>query len=145
MVETWSPRFHRWFLSEVPKQSRLRIPQDNPCLRAVISFIRCLLKQQSKGLTKLYSVETNPLQAKESDAVKAWPQVNQLMKNRDNGQVHIDPLTFSCFGICFFKAIALAAMIAQQNPLMTGCMSDFFNQIWQISGFPQFFMLTSEC
>ena len=38
------------------KQSRLQIPQDNPCSRKATSSMRHLLKQQSKGLTKLYSV-----------------------------------------------------------------------------------------
>ena len=71
MVETQSPRFLWWLLREVPKQSRLWIPQDSPCLRKVISFIRYLLKQQSKGLTKLHPVWTKPLQARgEMDSCK---------------------------------------------------------------------------
>ena len=46
---------------------RLRIPQDNPCSRKVTSSIRYLLKQQSKGLTKLSSVQINP--SKDRDGV----------------------------------------------------------------------------
>ena len=62
-VETLSPRFHWWSLRSVPRQSRLQIPQDNPCSREVISLMRCSLKQQTKGLTELCPVQTNPFLA----------------------------------------------------------------------------------
>ena len=42
------------------EQSRLRIPQDNPCLLIVTLFIQRLLKQQTKRLTKLCLVQTSP-------------------------------------------------------------------------------------
>ena len=61
-VETLSPRFHWWPLRSVPKQSRLWIPQDNPCSRKVVLFMRCSLKQQTKGLTELCPVQTSPFQ-----------------------------------------------------------------------------------
>ena len=52
------------------KQSRLQIPQDSPCLRKAISFIRCLLKQQTKGLTKLCPVLINPSQQEWADLLR---------------------------------------------------------------------------
>ena len=58
-AEWWKIRVGRdlWWHSEVSnKQPRLRIPQDNPCLRQVTLAMQRLLKQQYAGLTKLYLV-----------------------------------------------------------------------------------------
>ena len=43
------------------EQSRLWIPQDNPCSCKVTLFVQRLLKQQTKGLTKLCLVWTSPV------------------------------------------------------------------------------------